>query len=263
MIALLLRFFPARWRARYGDEFAAMLEERPLGPFDVADVLLAALDAHLHRHGLAAVPHSTGGITMSLRIGGYSAITGGALWFSGLAYASADAATGSATTSPIAMLILVVGNAALLVALAGLSAFQARRYPRLTWAAFILPAFGAVAAIIGVVGLGTIGDRPFIAGLSPWYVWALGSLALVIGSAIFAGVTWRTAALSRRSAALLGLSVLVSVPVFLGVAGAIVPAAVGPVAMIVCLFLFAAGWVAVGWSALRLGRGPVAAGGAT
>ena len=56
MTSLLLRFFPARWRARYGDEFEALLAERPIGPFDVADVLLAAIDAHLHRHGLSAVP---------------------------------------------------------------------------------------------------------------------------------------------------------------------------------------------------------------
>ena len=54
IINLLLRCYPARWRARYGDEFAAVLDERPLGPFDVADVLLGALDAHLHLRGLGA-----------------------------------------------------------------------------------------------------------------------------------------------------------------------------------------------------------------
>ena len=31
IIVLLLRCYPARWRARYGDEFAAVLDERPLG----------------------------------------------------------------------------------------------------------------------------------------------------------------------------------------------------------------------------------------
>ena len=41
----LVRLYPASWRARYGEEFEALLEERPLGPFDVADVLLSAVDA--------------------------------------------------------------------------------------------------------------------------------------------------------------------------------------------------------------------------
>ncbi len=80
MIALLLRCYPARWRARYGDEFAAVLEERPLGPFDVADVLLGALDAHLHLRGLGAASQHAKGFAMSLRIGGYAAIVGGVLW---------------------------------------------------------------------------------------------------------------------------------------------------------------------------------------
>jgi len=43
--SLLVRLYPARWRARYGDEFELVLGDRPLGPFDVADVLLGALDA--------------------------------------------------------------------------------------------------------------------------------------------------------------------------------------------------------------------------
>ena len=45
MIGLLLAVYPASWRRRYGEEFRAVLESRPLGPFDVADVLLGALDA--------------------------------------------------------------------------------------------------------------------------------------------------------------------------------------------------------------------------
>ena len=47
MRRLLIRCYPARWRARYGDEFLALLEERPLGPYDVPDILLGALDARL------------------------------------------------------------------------------------------------------------------------------------------------------------------------------------------------------------------------
>ena len=62
MIGLLLRCYPSRWRARYGEEFAAILAERPLGPFDVADVLLGALDAQLHLRGLGGPGHIGTGV---------------------------------------------------------------------------------------------------------------------------------------------------------------------------------------------------------
>ena len=64
--SLLVRVYPPRWRARYGAEFETLLEERPLGPFDVADVLLGALDAHLHLRGLGAASEHTKGFTMTL-----------------------------------------------------------------------------------------------------------------------------------------------------------------------------------------------------
>jgi len=80
MSSLLIRLYPAPWRNRYGDEFAALLGERPLGPLDVADILLGAFDAQLRLRG-----HDTGiahgkGFVMSLRIGGFAAILGAALW---------------------------------------------------------------------------------------------------------------------------------------------------------------------------------------
>lgn len=43
----LLRLYPLEWRARYGDEFAALLEEYPLSLLSLWDVLLGALDARL------------------------------------------------------------------------------------------------------------------------------------------------------------------------------------------------------------------------
>ncbi|MES2209735.1 MAG: hypothetical protein V4515_06065 [Chloroflexota bacterium] len=80
MRSLLIRCYPARWQARYGDEFLAILEERPLGPFDVADILLGALDAQLRLRGVDSQPSSRKGITMSLRLGGLAAIVGAPLW---------------------------------------------------------------------------------------------------------------------------------------------------------------------------------------
>lgn len=46
----LLRLYPRRWRARYGDEFLALLEQQAITPAVVFDVLLGALDAHLRSH---------------------------------------------------------------------------------------------------------------------------------------------------------------------------------------------------------------------
>lgn len=43
----LLRLYPAAWRARYGEEFAALLEDQPLTPRIALDTLLGALDAHV------------------------------------------------------------------------------------------------------------------------------------------------------------------------------------------------------------------------
>jgi hypothetical protein len=43
----LLRLYPPAWRARYGDEFTALLDLAPLSLWTVLDVLLGALDARL------------------------------------------------------------------------------------------------------------------------------------------------------------------------------------------------------------------------
>ena len=44
---ILVRLYPADWRARHGEELAAILEERPPGPMDTLDLLHGALDAHI------------------------------------------------------------------------------------------------------------------------------------------------------------------------------------------------------------------------
>jgi hypothetical protein len=44
----LIRLYPLRWRDRYGEEFAAVLNEQRLSVGLVLDVLGGAVDAHLH-----------------------------------------------------------------------------------------------------------------------------------------------------------------------------------------------------------------------
>jgi hypothetical protein len=251
MIRLLLRLYPAGWRTRYGDEFAAVLEERPLGPFDVADVLLGALDAHLHLRGLGAASHHVQGIVMSLRIGGFAAIAGGILWFIGLAASSLDA-TEDGTGLWVAMLI--GGTVLLLVALVGLSAFQARRYPRAAWAAFLLPAVGAAVSIVGMVAMALIGDRAFVGDLTPWYVWILGLMAMLVGSALFALVTWLTRSLSRVAAVILAVGSLLTLSAGVLGIGGVIAEQYGQWLIAAVVALFAIGWIGLGVSALRRDR---------
>ena len=247
----LILLYPARWRARYGDEFAAVLEERPLGPFDVADVLLGALDAHLHLRGHGAASQHGKGFAMSLRIGGYAAILGGVLMFGSLA---GGQLLGEAAIA-FAMVGMFVATIALLLALAGLSAFQARRYPRLVWAAFVIPALGACVSLVGLVGMATNGDLRFIGDYSAWYVWSIGLVTMIAGSALFGLSTWRTRALSRFPAASLVIGAIFVIPVTGGIGildGLALPEALAPVVVLVAVVAFAAGWTGLGISALRI-----------
>lgn len=248
MRSLLIRLYPARWRARYRDEFLAILEERPLGPFDVADILLGALDARLWQRGRGAGNAQKGRFSMSLRIGGLAAILGPSIialviLSGGLA---GDLAGDRDQDAP--KLGLMVGLAGLLVALTGLSAFQARSNPGLVWAAFAVTAVGTVGIFIaGVTDLAGTGPADWRDGILP-----VGGLTAALGSALFGIATYRVSALSRR-----GASCLVAGPV-LGVLGAITVSqnvwALGMLLVLVGTVTFLAGWFALGVQAIRLDR---------
>lgn len=255
MIALLLRCYPEAWRARYADEFASVLEERPLGPFDVADVLLSALDAHLHLRGLGAASTHGKGFAMSLRIGGYAAIVAGILWLIALV---ANVINNGGEGAPWMFFVIVIATILTLIALTGLSAFQARRYPALTWAAFAVPAVSAVVALVGSAGLAATGDsdHSLVAGFSSWAVMSIGLVGLFIGSGLFALVTWRVRTLSRVAAAALGFGAITMIAGLTGTAGGLVPSTFQPVLMGVTALAFSGGWAGLGISALRV-SGPV------
>jgi hypothetical protein len=59
LIAALVSLYPASWRARYGDEFAALLEQTPLTPPVVLDVLRTAWGEHWN-HLLSAAASAFG-----------------------------------------------------------------------------------------------------------------------------------------------------------------------------------------------------------
>ena len=235
MRAFLIRCYPARWRARYGEEFEALLEERPLGPFDVADILLGALDARLTQ-GRAAGLTQGRRFSMSLRIGGIAAMIGAPLWTAGFVVGSGTFLNGDTRAAAI---LVLAGSLALLVALAALSAFQARVHPLLSWAAFAVPALGTLGLAFGAaavfLGRDELGDAFY-----------LGLLTFFIGSLLFATATFFTAVFSRIAAVLLAAATLLALA-----AGGEEPRLILNVASLVC---FTLGWVALGAQALRLDR---------
>ena len=254
MIGLLLALYPARWRERYGEEFRVVLESRPLGPFDFADVLIGALDARLTRLRFAGAAGIDGGPLMMLRLGGFGAIAGGTFWFLGLAVASLP---GGDDTAWLALVAL--GTVGLLLAFTGLSAFQAHRDPILAWAAFAIPGLGTLVSVIGVtvMALGP-GDDPLVFGsFSAWSVWILGLFGTLIGSIIFAVATIRAAVFSRRAASALAVSSATVLLTMFGLMGTNAQGIVMQVLTAVVLGSFAASWIALGVMALR--RGPIRA----
>ena len=235
LTSALIHLYPAAWRERYGEEFAVLLEERPVGPFDVADVVLGALDARLRFRSHAAESQHRS-LPMTLRIGGVAAIAGaGLLTLAGLSSLGIAGEVGQLGT-PI---LFIVGLFSLLVALAGMSAFQARAHPVLSWAAFLVPALGTVASVAGMIGTSLVGE-------SGWGVWFVGTLTALAGSALFALVTWRTAALSRWASLLLGFGSILPFAGFVSPSSSVLP-----MASIVCFLL---GWFLLGVHAIRLDR---------
>lgn len=254
MISLLLAMYPAQWRRRYGEEFRAVLESRPLGPFDVADVLLGVLDARLSRFRLVGAITSNGGHLVMLRIGGFGAVLGGVAWVVGFVGA---AAMGDASSNPF-LPLSALGTAGILLALAGLSAFQAHKDPRLAWAAFAIPAIGSVLSIVGVVGMSLLPEDGLVLGSwSPWAVWMIGLVATLLGSVLFAAATVRAAVLSRPAAIALAVSAVSVMVIGFGLGGGEGGTALGWILIPLSIVAFGGSWVVLGITALR--RGPIRA----
>ena len=251
MIGLLLALYPAPWRRRYGEEFRAVLESRPLGPFDVADVLLGAFDARLTPSRL---PGTAGGHVMLPRIGGLGAVLGGLAWFIGLAIASGLGGEGESGRPWVGLML--VGTIGLLVGLIGLSAFQGHRDPALAWVAVLIPGIGAAVSAIGIAGMLALPpDGKWLGIFSPWDMWILGMFANIVGSIFFAIATYQARVLSMRAARALGASSGVALLVIIASFG--VPSWTDLFLLIQVLAIgsFAASWIWLGISALR--RGPI------
>jgi hypothetical protein len=175
---------------------------------------------------------------MSLRIGGFAAILGGAVFALGIVVGIGIVGNVEPVVPGV---LLVTGSLALLVALVGLSAFQARVHPVLSWAAVAITAAGTIVAIGGIVGTQLVAEEY-------WMAFILGSLGAVVGSTLFALATYRTAALSRGAALLVGVSSVLSIGAAQG------GNSLGPIPLVVTSLGFALGWFMLGINAVRLDR---------
>ncbi len=243
---LLLRLYPADWRARYEEEFLAVLEQRSLSPFDVFDITLGALDARLRPAAVALSLEPRRFVPVQTRTGGFAAIAGGILVLLMLAIGFLLPDAGS-----IAAWVYPVAAVALLTALLGLSAVQGRRNPALVWTAVALPIAGLLLGLTGMVASGISGERPIVGSWSGWELWFMGTIGTVIGSVLFAAATVAVKVFSRAAAlSLLAGSVtivVIGLPVSMGLGGDSMGLLV-PVAAI-GVILFGLGWIWLGVAA--------------
>jgi hypothetical protein len=116
-LARLVRFYPARWRERYGEEIADLLATEPPSVPRAVDMLRGLIDAHLHpelvHSALAAVPaagerpaemrtHGTGTVARLARV---AMLTG--LIVTPLATGAVGYYLGRSQVSPVAELPVV------------------------------------------------------------------------------------------------------------------------------------------------------------
>jgi hypothetical protein len=216
-------------------------------------VLLGALDARSRALRFAGSPETSGGRFTMLRIGGLGAVAGGVLWATGFVGGNVDSRNVAAW-----FVVATAGSLAILLALIGLSAFQARKHPRLAWAAFVFPAAGTLVSIVGMAGMvWRPSDLPMVLGLAPWEIWILGLLALVVGSILFAVATLQAEVLSKRAAiALAATAGAFLVLAMLGFGFDDASQNEG-LLIVACVLAFGGSWTWLGVSALR--RGPIQA----
>lgn len=173
---------------------------------------------------------------MSLRIGGFAAILGAVLW--AVAGLLSIGVVGDVSDDiPVAMLL--TGMLVLLVATAGLSAFQARTHPGAIWVAFAVTAVGTAVFFAGYLGSVLIGDEGF------WGLWFIGVMTVILGSGLFAAVTYQTRVLSRIGSTLIGVGILIMLSDAVFHVGVLIT---------IGMACFAIGWAALGVQAIRMDR---------
>jgi hypothetical protein len=189
-----MRLFPAAWRRRYGDELAAILEQRPPGPRELIGLVYCALDAHLDPQVNEGGDFSfmEGRPTMRTRVLAAAAVGGGLVVLFGLII----------TVSEGIALRLALFYGLATVGLIGIHWRQVGQAPALAWIGF-LPAVAAYAfSLVGVIASLADATLPSIAGRSFGF---FAQEAFWVSSALFGLMTFAISVLPRPAAAALAI----------------------------------------------------------
>ena len=162
----LVSLYPAAWRARYADEFAALLEDRPPRLQQVIDIAWGAVDAHLFPQA------PEGRYRMFTRLSGLSGLLAGLLLLVGFVVNVGGLVNIDPTTNAYRILAFYLFA---LVGLLGIHVRQVIVRPGLAW-------FGFVAALTAIA-LGVVSAAASASGTE----WAGGGLAFVAGIALWIG----------------------------------------------------------------------------
>ena len=229
-VRFAVRLFPTPWRARYGNEFAALLEATPFTPRVLFDVLVAAVDAHLDPTG----PRRRWPLMIERVRSSELAVFASWVLFvvAGLAFqrmidgdpftplAGQDAAIGLAVVvlivaAVVSLAAVVVGGVPIAAAIA-LTAVRARRWgllALLTVPPIALALWVALTAILVSAGPPPAGDPArallFLAWVGVFIVAAIASTVAVAAAALNADVDGTLYARAARPATLTAASILV------------------------------------------------------
>jgi hypothetical protein len=225
----LVGLYPAPWRRRYGDEFLALLEERPPTGAQVLDIAWSAIDAHLFPQA------PEGRFRMFTRIAGIAALGAGlALLIGFMGWLIPNV---NEYTVPAFSTLAIIG-------LVGVHLRQVAVRPVLAWFGFVAALFGLAMAIASIA-LGLAGELPPLGGEFAY----LGGVALFIGSAVLGAVMLAIAVFPMP----VGLAFTIGAPLaMIGLligAGAAAPEALSFVSQ-AGIVLYAVGWLGAGLSLL-------------
>jgi hypothetical protein len=239
-VSRLIALYPRTWRERYGDEFLALLSERPPDPLDRIDIVRGAIDARLHPQPdpqrspepLEPLPYNG---PWSIRRAGIVSLVGGFFWI---------ATIGIAVNGPImrdglhvyrdvgaAIMTFLISVALLIVGLWAAAATLPSRSRVARTAALVAGLAGAVWAI------------------APWLL--MFGAVMCLGFAILAIEAARTARWRRSDAAILVAGITASVAVVIAAVNGINPPVAQPDVQFVALLMLAPLWFATAHALLR------------
>jgi hypothetical protein len=219
----LLRLYPAGWRERYETEFLVVLEARPAGPRGWLDVVVGAIDAHLHPELIGAEPRP-----WTHRLPGLFALGAGLIWSSFFVRAlTGDPAQEWGDSIGFAIVLMIV-------ALPGDHLVACRRHIGATVAAIVV-AMVLAQALPWSVAEGLLN---LIVGVSAGLLVGSGMLTLVaIRAGVGPGLRWL----------MLGAAILLPAVVAIPVLGGFGPGdSGGAIAMLIAVLPYGVTWAVLG-----------------